>query len=231
MIGYKYSLVDAASPLLADIAALGPRKAAEVIAPAVLELFRNRFFQLDAERRNKLGGKPQHFYGQAARATHTDAQDYGVLLSVNLVGIRQRIDGGDIRPTGGRRYLSIPAITEAYGTVPADWGSAPKSGGKQDERTGRLHFVPTSRGGALVMNELSQVSFGKRVKKDGTRSVIRGEAMGGQVVFWLVPFVHQKPDNTILPTPEQVSMAGSRALSAFLGLMAKRAAASSPSLN
>ena len=192
------------------------------------ELFRNRFLQLNAERPNRLGGKRQKFWNQAARGTDTQPDDTGVTITVNQVGVRQRVEGGVIKPTGGRKFLSIPAITEAYGTVPADWGFQPKSGGQQDERTGRLHFVPTRNGGALVMNELSQVSFGKRVKKDGSRTVIRGEALGGQVVFWLVKSVTQKPDPTILPTAAQVTSAASLALSKWIGTQEKRAAAARP---
>ena len=233
-LSVKYNLVDAASPMLADIAALGPGKAAKVIAPAMRDLFRNRFFQLNTERPNRLGGKRQNFWNQVARGSAADPEprgteastdDQGVIVSINHVGIRQRIEGGVIKPTGGRKFLSIPAITEAYGTVPADWGFKPKSGGTQDSRTGRLHFVPTRNGGALVMNSLSEVTFGKRVKKDGSRTVIKGGSLGGQVVFWLVKSVTQKPDPTILPTQAQVTAAASYALSEWIGTQAKRAAA------
>ncbi|HTH49137.1 MAG TPA: hypothetical protein VMB21_16595 [Candidatus Limnocylindria bacterium] len=132
------------------------------------------------------------------------------------------------------RERSLFSARQMREDVLADRGFATtKNGGKQDERTGRLHFVPTRTGGALVMNELSQVSFGKRPRKDGSRSVVKGEALGGQVVFWLVPKVHQKPDATILPKPEQVSAAAAKALTAFLDLQRKRTVAGqpNPSLN
>jgi hypothetical protein len=164
------------------------RKLNAQIGRRVGELFKERFFQLDKERPNKLGGERTHFYADAAKAVSSEGNANEAIVTVAQQGIRQRIEGGTIRPIKGK-YLTIPARAEAYGHTAREFKN--------------LRFVKTSRGGMLVDVDVQRVSFG-RARKDGTRKVTPGAVQGGGAMFWLVPSVTQSGDRTILPRRDEV---------------------------
>src|SRR5260370_31538129 len=90
------------------------------IGRAVLGLVQQHFLRLNASRANPLGGPRSNFYAQAARSTRYDVLTDGVLVSVSQVGIRQRREGGEIVPRNVK-YLTIPAIAEAFGRRAAEF--------------------------------------------------------------------------------------------------------------
>src|SRR5712692_8801431 len=85
-----------------------------VIGRAVVQLVQHHFLRLNSSRANPLGGPRSNFYAQAARNTRYDVLTDGVLVSVSQIGIRQRLEGGEILPRNAK-YLALPAIAEAYG--------------------------------------------------------------------------------------------------------------------
>jgi hypothetical protein len=147
------------------------------IGRRVAELFKERFFNLDKERPNQLGGKRTHFYADAAKAVSSEGNAKEAIVTVAQQGIRQRIEGGTIRPIKGK-YLAIPARTEAYGKGPREFKN--------------LRFVKTERGAMLV----------EAAPKDG--GAVKGKVKGGLAMYWLVPSVTQKGDPTVLPRRDEI---------------------------
>lgn len=185
-------------PLAQMIEQAKPERAARVIAPAANNLFRTHLFRLNDERPNRLGGKRTNWFGQVAKSTSATAEGATVKVNLAHVGIRQRVEGGTIRPTNGRKFLTIPARSEAYGT-------------RAKEHAFLVPIFFKSGGGALVEADRSD---------RGTR-----QETGGGVWFWLVKQVVQKPDPTVLPNRDAVVGASIKALDAWFALQSKRAAA------
>jgi hypothetical protein len=157
-----------------------------VLGRAGVNLLRDHFFALDRARPNQLGGRRTHFYAQAARGTHFQSQPDAVVLSVNQVGIRQRLLGGIIRPGPGKTFLTIPARAEAHGRRAREFND--------------LEFVVIPGvGPALVEARRTEVRIGRR-RKDGSRRVTALGERGGGVMYWLKRFVVQEPDPTVLPS-------------------------------
>jgi hypothetical protein len=164
----------------------------------VANFLRDWFFGLDSSRPNKFGGARTHFFAGVARAIQTPEVNGAVTsVSINHLGLAQRIFGGIIRAGKGissltgkfTKFLAIPARAEAYGKTPGQFHD--------------LEFVREKRGngGAMLVQALqSVVSFGKKgVRKVGDR--------GGLVMFWLVKQVDQKPDPTIMPDDSAITNA------------------------
>lgn len=190
----------------ADRARINQDDVAHVGGRGVANLLRDHYFQLDRSLPNKLGGPRTHFWGQVARSVQNPVTQGGAAaVSINHVGLAQRLFGGIIR--AGRsissatgkltQFLSIPARAEAYGKTPGQFND--------------LEFVPTRRGGGmLVQTYQSLVGWHKRSK-----SWLRHE-VGGLVMFWLVKEVDQKPDPRALPREEFITAAATNAMNSYL---------------
>ncbi|MCW5557737.1 MAG: hypothetical protein KIT22_07890 [Verrucomicrobiae bacterium] len=206
-------LQDAATPLATRLALeMQPERLAHAAAPAVVNRLRKHFFGLNRERPNKLGGKRTNFWNQAARSTHSKVTGTDLVVSVNQVGVRQRLEGGEIRPASGRRYLTIPAIAEAYATRAGEWSTV-KFGFAFDEQ-GRIRP-------ALIEAQHTAVKFGGK-RKDGSRKLTATVRQGGGAVFWLVRRVTQRPDPTVLPSNEELREAAFDGVRRFFNLVVRR---------
>lgn len=178
-----------ASAAIARVSAAvsGARLNPQIGAAEVL-LFKRHFLGLPP---NKQGFPSTHFWADAARSTNFRLDPSGPVISINKQGIRQRRYGGQILPTGGRKYLTIPANAEAYG-----------------KRAGEFHNLRIAKLGgrlALVENQASEVSISKADKK-GNRTVTWTASRTGLVpFFWLVKAVNQQPDPSILPSDQEIS--------------------------
>lgn len=204
-MAFSITIHDRATPdLQRMLAALNQEKVKPEIGRSVVNQLKAHFYNLNSSRANKLGGRRTQFYSQAAKSTQYQARSDGVTVSVNHVGIRQRLQGGTITPVKGK-YLTIPAIAEAYG--------------KRAREFDNLHFIPTRRGGALVENDATRVSFGKKGAK------AKGET-GGRVYYWLVPSVVQKPDPTVVPTESEIEATALLAVQKAYDRAMRRGAAS-----
>jgi hypothetical protein len=142
---------------------------------------------LESSRPNRLGGRRTHFWAKAAQATFFEVQDDGVVVSINQQGMRQRFEGGTLKPVH-KKWLTIPIRAEAHGRRAGEFND--------------LRFVQLSRGTAmLVQADQTQVRFRKR--KGGIR-VQKGEEVGGLALFLLKKSVTQRPDPSVLPTEQQI---------------------------
>jgi hypothetical protein len=175
------------------LAAVQPAAINPIIGRSAVNLFRDHFFKLNAERPNKLGGKRTQFYGDAARGTSATVLPDGALVSVNQVGIRQRWKGGTIRPGPGKQWITIPARTESYGK------SAPEFND--------LRFVLFRKNNnplaALVRNESTKLKR-KRDRKTGEVSLVSAGEQGGEILYWLKKSVTQRPDPSVVPLPDVI---------------------------
>lgn len=154
---------------------------------------------LEQTRPNKQGWPRQHFWAAVRRSVNQPVVNSPTTATVSITHphLLQRVKGGPIRPGAGRRYLTIPAIAEAYGKRAREFHNL--RFGFAENRFGNL--AP-----ALVENSGQSVAFGRR-RKDGTRKVTPGEEIGGNAFFWLVKKVYQPADPTALPTEAQLQVA------------------------
>ena len=171
------------------------------VGAGVSKLVKDHFLGLNATRANQFGGKRTNFWAATAKSTNYQPGNGEVTISINKVGFRQRLEGGTIRPTGGRKYLTIPAVAEAYGKRAGEFSNL--RFGFTEGRSGGL--VP-----ALVEASASTVKFG-RARKDGTRGVKTGSS-GGRAMFFLVRKVFQRADPSVLPTEAQITGAAINAV-------------------
>ncbi len=179
--------------------ALSPKNLSAIAGRSGVNTIREHLFGLNQTRPNKLRGRRTGFYAQAARGTSfaTVDGDTAALISINQVGIRQRYFGGTIRPTGGRKWITIPARAEAHG--------------KRAREFGDLRFVVFAGGGgaALIRRERTVL---KRQRGGG----FTGTAEGGEVMYWLRRSVTQRPDATVLPYDELIRSRIDRDVSAYV---------------
>ena len=96
----------------------GRRSLFERAAYAVADLVRRHILRIAPAHHlsaDKLGATPTEFFGKAARRTTSSAtNDYG-LVTIGSAGFSRAFHPVTIRPTGGRRFLTIPKFAQSYG--------------------------------------------------------------------------------------------------------------------
>ena len=103
---------------------------------------------------NNMAAPKTNFWNQISDATAmTEATDIGATVTIAESRFRIQLFGGTIKPTGGRKWLTIPLIKEARGLRVSEY----------EAKTGhKLFRLPGTR----VLVERSE---------DGNRSLIAGE--------------------------------------------------------
>ena len=196
------NITDKVTPMLRGAAGQLKGTALEnAMGQGASELIQRHLVALNAARPNALGGKRTNFYSRAAKATNYQVKPGEVTVVIAHQGIRQRYQGGFIRPTGGRKYLTIPAIPEAYGKRASELNNL--RFGFTEGRSGNL--VP-----ALVEASATKVKFG-RARQDGSRRTTITGNVGGRAFFYLVRQVFQQADPSVLPTNDQIAGAAVKA--------------------
>lgn len=189
--------LDTASPAIARIRdGLANRAFRPAIGEAgklvLMEHFASKEADANAHRTaNRLGARPTGLYAGFARATQYSETSTGVALSIKSDAIRQRLQGGAIKPVNGR-YLSIPANAAAYGKRISDFGNDLVFGGFTDEQ-GRTRLGWGLRDDVKVAKTVRRKVKEKQVMKTKYKS---------GVYFWAVRGVNQPADPTVLPTKE-----------------------------
>lgn len=180
---------DEATPALARVTGALRREVGAAIGRAVVKLFQRNFRSLPD---NKHGWPTTNFWERAARATNYDLLGAGVAINVNQIGVRQRLEGGEIHAKGGG-YLTIPARAEAYGKRASDFNNL------------HVAFFKTGHGffAALVEAQATNISFGRQ-RADGSRKV-KAESTGGGVMFWLVKSVNQAANPDVIPSQFEIA--------------------------
>lgn len=97
----------------------------KVMAKGAAEVVKDNFRSLDRSRHR---GGSFHFYGRAAQATSYGVQGNSAYVSIDQEGIALRRFGGTTRPTGGRKFQTVPNKDN------------PQAQGKRAPEFSNLHF-------------------------------------------------------------------------------------------
>jgi hypothetical protein len=213
----QIKLTENVSPTVAAMIADMRNKGAITAASAGVQNELKDFYAgLEQTRPNKMGYPRQHFWadvrGTVQRPEVTTPQTASV--SITHLAIRQRIEGGYIRPGPGKDYLTLPANEKAYGHRAREFSFL--RFGFAENRYG--HLAP-----ALIATERSDLSFGRK-RKDGTKK-ITGTPRGEEVFYWLVKQVYQPADPGALPATAQLVAAAVRGANEWAADMQARAQA------
>ncbi len=196
-------VVNTAGPLLERIVSAAQRAGLAVVAARAVALLTKAHLVALDEERHQFG---RHYYLQAAKSvTARDGGSGLALVTVTQTGFRQRLNGGTIVPGPGKRYLTLP-------NNPEDSGK--RAGEFNDLEFGLAPYSDGSIRPALVRRASSAVSFIRRkLKGGGVRVTVKpGELRGGEVIFWLVRKVFQRPDPTVLPSGEAMQATATEAI-------------------
>lgn len=191
----EYKVSDGASPTIAAlIASLEQRKPLHAAMGKRVEVeYRDHFAARDSEG-NKQGWPSQHFWARIRTATaYRSADEAGAIVGIADPALAQKIHGGTITPKEGK-YLTIPAIAEAYGHSARSFDF--------------LQFRRFKSGAAaLVESDRTFLKFGRK-RKDGSRKLSdEGRSQRGRVWYWLARSVTQKADARALPDEEKMTAA------------------------
>ncbi len=173
-------IIDTASPALAEILRRAEDRYAihRVMAISATRCVKDRFAEMAQWQRNKFA-RPAQFWKRMYRATHWEADaTRGAVVMPREVA--QRFHGGEIRPTGGKQFLTIPASAKAYRRAARSFTDL------------ILVIFKSPRGKAAGM--LIQRA---KVRKKTTV----------EVMYWLVRGVNQQGDPRVMPTNDQLSAA------------------------
>ena len=180
---------DSATPAIDDkIAKCSPRRLGAIIGQPLAQFWRNRLAGLGE---NKKGWPSTHFFERAARSVTHEPNAYGVTLSAEQVGLRQRWKGGAIAPVN-KAALAIPISPVSYGKTPADFPG--------------LFLLKTKKGAYLVQ-------AGEEISEKTGRTVNKGRKLGGNAgrriraalnfLFILSSGVNQVGDPRVVPTNDE----------------------------
>ena len=189
-------LLDEVTPLLERCRTAAQAQGLALVgARAVGILVKDHLYGLDSQR-HQFG---RHYYRQAGDSVTARAVPQGASVNITQIGIRQRLFGGDIYPRKAR-MLTIPACPEAYGMRAGEFNDLDIRR-VLNPKTGQLQL-------ALVRRASTAIAFRRRKQKDGTIKtfVHPSELREVKVMFWLVRHVYQKPDPTVLPYTEQMTL-------------------------
>lgn len=181
-----------------DAALQQPQTLHQYIADACTAITR-RLFAENGSRPNRNNWKPTGFWQRMAGGTVAVATPEAAIVRMPRE-VAQRYFGGTLSPTGGRKFLAIPAREEAAGISPRDLPG--------------LKFIRTGPDNAVLVQEDQTVKAkGARARKDGS---FRTEQIGGGVFYFLVRSVTQTGDKSVLPGDEEYLAAAKGGLNAYL---------------
>lgn len=192
---------DQATPALKSATAALRQQVAPAIGAAVVDLFQQNFKQLPP---NKYGFASTGFWPAAARSTNYTVIADGVAINVNKQGVRQRLQGGEIKPTGGKKYLTIPRHPSTYGHRAGEFSDL------------KFSIVP-GVGPALVARR-SVGTMIERKKRGSAAFKAVASMLGIVVMFQLIKSAYQKPNPNVIPSDFEI---GARAISTVNGIVAR----------
>lgn len=206
------SVHDRATPVVVAVGdSVRPERIKPTIGRAVVNAFQRHLRAVNASRPNALGGRRTNFYNAAAGGTHFDILPDGVMISVNQVGLRQRVRGGTISPTR-RKFLTVPAVAEAHGKRASEFDDLTVVFGVRGQPIALAH--------ALFRRTRQQLRGLAPLHRLGTTR--SGNRHGG-IVFWLRTQVTQPPDPSVVPGSLAIAAAAISAVNADRDRLVQRA--------
>ena len=175
-----------------------PQQLNQYVADSCTAITRSLFAQLGVMP-NAHAWKPTGFWRRMAAGTVAVAT--GDAATVRMPRkVAQRYFGGTLTPTGGRKWLAIPARQEPYGIMARDFPG--------------LKFVPLGRDRAMLVQETQTVKAkGARKRKDGSFRTLQ---VGGGAFYFLVKSVTQTGDKSVLPSDQAYFAAARAGLNAYI---------------
>lgn len=199
--------LDTARPELRALLARAqnPLAVHKVMATAATRTVRDTFAKVATWQRNPFGKAPQ-FWKRMSRATRPEATIKTAAV-VMPREVAQRYFGGVIRPTGGRRLLTIPAVAESY-----------RRSARSFEDLVMWIFNKPRRGavGALVRPSKvvvwDKAALAAEKRRGGrgwknARMLSSHDGKEGFILFWLYRSVRQKGDRRVVPTMQEIGAA------------------------
>jgi hypothetical protein len=162
---------------------------------------------LDASRPNKLGGKRTHYFADLARGVTYDVASDGAVAHITGMGVALHYYGGVIKPTGGRKFLTIPVDPEAYGRRAGEFNNLEIAWGLS--KGGKPRPI-----GLVKKNDY--VFKTAKNRKTGAKEVVSASWEGGKWMFALVYSATIKADKTILPEDDTIQAAAVASISGYI---------------
>lgn len=160
---------------------------------------------------NKLGGQKTNFWKQVADATvMTEATAAGAVVSIAETRYRIHLFGGTIKPTGGRKFLTIPLVKEAHGRRVAEYESAT---GRKLFRLGRTNLLMERTDNGT--SSLTKAGEGTVKTRSGFKKVNLGARTQMRPVYALKTSVTIKQDPNALPDRQKLVAALSETATAW----------------
>lgn len=190
-VGVIVTIQDHATPAInAMVAQLTPRRLAAKIGPGLNRLVQNK---LISNGENKNGWPTTHFWADAARATSWKGLEDGVLISINKIGVRQRVFGGTIKPVNAGA-LTIPISPVSYGHLASEFPG--------------LFLLRTKTGSYLVQRGEEVSEKGNTVKRTkGGGNAKRRIRANLNFMFKLVASVTQAANPDVIPSNDTLASA------------------------
>lgn len=115
-------VIDTATPSLTALSRKLRQKERlyKVMAKAVGNLFRDHFKSLSRSNRNTFGAKSS-FWDRMRSTVREESTDQVSAISMDRAVALRRF-GGIVKPTGSRKFLTIPISAKAYGKKAAEFG-------------------------------------------------------------------------------------------------------------
>jgi len=209
-LAQKIEIEDSASPWLMELKGqVSPHRMAAEVGPRCTRLVQRNFRQLGT---NAKGWPSTHFYGRAAEATNWQEGFGFVMIAINQIGIRQRLEGGDIKPVNAGA-LTIPAMPEAYGKTAGEFSNL-KFAMIEDPERGTMR--PALVAMRSTSSQVERVNITRGKQKGQTRFKEVSQTFGLQALFWLAKGVHQEPDPSVMPTDGEFEHAFGQSVDALL---------------
>ena len=186
----------------------------QAAADRVAQTIRGHFTDLSLHNHktaDDLSATPTDFWNRmrsGTRATAT-ATEGSVAMPREVA---QRYFGGTLKPTGGKHFLAIPAVAEAYGKKPQEF-------------TFLTFGVGVLAGGVHAPALLDRPRTNIKIERDrrkgadpGALRTRQGETVGGAgtVYYWLVRQATQKADPSVLPPDAVLETSAQAGVDAFL---------------
>lgn len=189
---FDISIQDYATPRLQRLidGLRNPRPLYQMAGARVQECVRDYLIVLAGSRHDtaeSLGAQPSGHLGKAAEKVARPSALHpipdGISLSLNHPGMSRAFKDVTIRPGPDKKYLTIPAVAEAYN--------------KRAYRFDNLEVL-FGKNGPYALAERPQTKVRWR-KSKGRTYAAAGEQRGGRIFYWLVKSAFQEQDRTLLP--------------------------------
>ncbi len=162
---------------------------------------------------NKRGWKKTGFWADLAGATAVSSiTDDAAVVSVADVRYRIQLYGGTIKPTGGRKFLTIPLVEAANGLSVASYE---RKTGRELFRIGhaKVLFEKRSRGGD---SSLTAAATGRRYRKGTATELPLAARQQLRAVYALATQATIKADPTAFPDQAKLLQALNEEAADFL---------------